>query len=79
LEGMKVGKTFTCDIKILVWLEQYAKKQKKKESAVVNAMLKSLKRQDESWNCPKCQASNDNRYSDCHGCEYVLSFADVKA
>ena len=69
----KVGKTFTCDVKVLLWLEQYAKKQKKKESAVVNAMLKSLKRQDESWNCPKCQASNDNRYSDCHGCEYVLS------
>ena len=75
----KVGKTFTCDVQVLVWLEKYAKKQKKKESAVVNAILKSLKRQDESWICPKCQASNSNQFSDCHGCEYVLSFADVKA
>jgi len=75
----KVGKTFTCDVKVLLWLEEYAKKQNKKESAIVNSMLNSAKRQDESWTCPKCQASNDNRYSDCHGCEYVLSFEDVKA
>jgi len=69
----KVGKTFTFDVKVLIWLEQYAKKQNKKESYIVNSMLNSAKRQDESWTCPKCQASNDNRYSDCHDCEYVVS------
>jgi len=74
LESMgKVGKTFTCDVKVLLWLEQYAKKQKKKESAIVNSMLNDAKRAAESWTCPECQASNDNNYSDCHGCEYVLS------
>ena len=69
----KSAKTFTIDIKVLAWLEEYAKKENKKESAIVNSILNSAKRQDESWTCPKCQASNDNRYSDCHGCEYVLS------
>jgi len=68
----KVGKTFTCDVKVLLWLEEYAKKQNKKESAIVNSMLNSAKRQDESWTCPKCQASNDNRWNDCHDCDYVL-------
>jgi len=69
----KVGKTFTFDVKVLIWLEQYAKKQHKKESAIVNSMLNSMMRQDQTWKCPECQASNDNRYSDCHECEYVLS------
>jgi len=59
LEGMgKVGKTFTCDVKVLLWLEQYAKKQQKKESAIVNSMLNSAKRQDESWTCPECDSIN---------------------
>ena len=75
----KVGKTFTLDLQVLMWLADYAKKQNKKESAVVNSLLNSAKRQDESWICPECQASNANAFSDCHGCEYVLSFADVKA
>ena len=69
----KSGKTFTIDIKILAWFEEYAKKQGKKESAIVNSMLNSLKRQDESWNCPECNASNSNDFSDCHGCDYVVS------
>ena len=69
----KVGKTFTCDVKVLIWLEEYAKKQQKKESAIVNALLNSAKRQEESWICPECQASNANLFSDCHKCEYVLS------
>jgi len=54
----KVGKTFTCDVKVLVWLEQYAKKQKKAESYIVNAMLTSAKRADESWTCPECDGTN---------------------
>jgi len=73
----KVGKTFTCDVKILVWLEQYAKKQKKAESAIVNAMLNSAKRQDESWTCPECNATNDNAFTTCHSCEYILDFKDI--
>jgi hypothetical protein len=75
----KVGKTFTCDVKVLIWLEEYAKKQQKKESAVVNALLNSAKRQDESWICPECQVINDNQFTTCYNCEYVLSFKDVKA
>jgi len=50
----KVGKTFTFDVKVLIWLEEYAKKQNKKESAIVNAMLAAAKRQDETWTCPEC-------------------------
>jgi len=67
----KVGKTFTCDVKILLWLEQYAKKQHKKESAIVNALLNSAKRQDESWICPECQVFNDNQFDTCHNCPGV--------
>ena len=50
----KVGKTFTCDVQVLVWLEKYAKKQKKKESAIVNAMLREAKRHSETWTCAEC-------------------------
>jgi hypothetical protein len=67
----KVGKTFTCDVKVLIWLEEYAKKQQKKESAVVNALLNSAKRQDESWNCPECEAINDNQFTTCYNCPGV--------
>ena len=74
----KSGKTFTIDIKILDWLEDYAKKQKKKESAIVNAMLNSAKRQDESWTCPECDSINANDFTTCHNCEYILDFKDVK-
>ena len=69
----KVGTTFTLDLQVLMWLADYAKKQNKKESAVVNSLLNSAKRQDESWICPECQASNANAFSDCHNCEYVVS------
>ena len=50
----KVGKTFTCDVKVLLWLEQFAKKQKKKESAIVNSMLREAKRHSETWKCSIC-------------------------
>ena len=53
----KVGKTFTCDVQVLVWLEQFAKKQKKKESAIVNAMLLAAKRQSETWQCSECKGT----------------------
>jgi len=73
----KVGKTFTFDVKVLIWLEQYAKKQNKKESYIVNSMLNSAMRHDQTWTCPKCTAVNDNQFSNCHSCEYVLDFEDI--
>jgi hypothetical protein len=50
----KSGKTFTIDVKVLLWLEAYAKKQRKKESAIVNELLNSAKRQSETWTCSEC-------------------------
>jgi len=61
----KVGKTFTCDVQVLVWLEQFAKKQKKKESAIVNAMLAEAKRQSEIWICSKCDGRNHISEAKC--------------
>jgi len=73
----KVGKTFTCDVKVLLWLEQHAKKEHKKESFIVNSMLNSLMRQASSWKCPECTAINDNQFTTCHSCDYVLDFKDI--
>jgi len=60
---VKVGKTFTLDLQVLAWLEQYAKKEHKTASYIVNAMLNSAKRDQESWLCPECGVSNhiDNK------------------
>jgi len=69
-EGMgKVGKTFTCDVKVLVWLEEHAKKNNIKESALVNGMLKSAMRLHQSWICSLCGESNSNENVTC----YVLT------
>jgi len=68
----KVGKTFTFDVKVLIWLEQHAKKQHKKESYIVNSMLNSMMRQEETWKCPDCSAINDNQFTTCHSCPHVL-------
>ena len=58
-EGMgKVGKTFTLDLQVLAWLADYAKKNNKKESAVVNELLSSAKRQAETWTCSICDGNN---------------------
>jgi len=73
----KVGKTFTLDMKVLFWLEEHAKKNHMKESALVNGMLRAAMRQNQTWNCPKCDATNDNRLVTCHSCEYILDFKDV--
>ena len=73
----KVGKTFTCDVKVLLWLEEYAIRQHKKESYIVNEMLYELKRMTETWNCPKCDSTNDNQFTNCHSCEYILDFKDI--
>jgi len=73
----KSAKTFTIDIKVLAWLEEYAKKQNKKESYIVNSMLNSEMRRTQTWKCPECTAVNDNRWTDCHDCDYVLDFQDI--
>jgi hypothetical protein len=67
----KVGKTFTLDVKILVWLEEYAKEHKEKESAVVNGFLRSAMQQSQTWKCLDCQAINDNQFATCHNCPGV--------
>jgi len=71
----KVGKTFTIDHELYTWLANHAKKEGKKESYIINAMLNNLKRQyslSETWSCPECNATNTNRFTDCHGCDYIL-------
>jgi len=68
----KIGKTFTIDHKVYTWLANHAEKEGKKESYVVNAMLTNLKRHYETWTCPECNATNDNQFTDCHGCDYIL-------
>jgi len=40
----KSAKTFTIDIKVLAWLAEYAEKENKKESHIVNEELNSLMR-----------------------------------
>jgi predicted hydrocarbon binding protein len=54
----KVGKTFTLDLKVLAWLEQYANKQKEAESYIVNQMLNSEMRKTQIWKCPECDGTN---------------------
>jgi len=54
----KSAKTFTIDIKILAWLEKYAKKENKKESHIVNDLLNSAMRQTQTWTCPECDGTN---------------------
>jgi len=62
----KVGKTFTCDVKVLVWLEEHARKNNMKESALVNGMLRSAMRQNQTWICSKCGGSNGNDSKVCY-------------
>ena len=71
---MKVGKTFTLDLQVLMWLADYAKRIGKKESAVVNALLNSAKRQSETWICSICKGTNHNDNESCYAdpdCEGV--------
>ena len=55
----KVGKTFTLDMKVLLWIESAAKKAREKESAFVNSILIRAKRQDETWKCEVCGSTWD--------------------
>ena len=55
----KSGKTFTLDYKILMWLEEHAKKEKRSQSAFVNSILIQAKRQAETWECEVCGSTWD--------------------
>jgi len=66
----KLSRSFTCDLEVLAWLEQYAKKENKKQSYIVNALLRSTMRQKQTWKCPECTAVNDNQFITCHSCPY---------
>jgi len=50
----KVGKTFTLDMKVLLWVESAARKAREKESAFVNSILIRAKSKSESWKCGVC-------------------------
>ena len=63
----KSAKTFTIDIKILSWLEEYARKNNRKESAVVNSVLRDVMRSSQTWKCPECNEINDVQFNTCHG------------
>jgi sugar/nucleoside kinase (ribokinase family) len=73
----KIGKTFTIDLDVYNWLVQHAKDKNRKVSFVVNLALRKIKNQTQTWTCPECGTSNGNQFSDCHKCDYVLSFKDV--
>ncbi len=62
----KVGKTFTLDMKVLLWIESAAKKAREKESAFVNSILIRAKRQSETWKCEICGVSNDIESKTCY-------------
>jgi rubrerythrin len=70
----KSGKTFTLDYKILMWLEEYSKKEKMSESAMVNSILNSVKKRSETWLCSICGGINVNDSTVCYAdvdCEGV--------
>jgi len=62
----KSAKTFTVDVKVLRWLEKFAKKEDKKESYIVNQMLNSAMRKTKTWKCSICGGSNHNDNASCY-------------
>ena len=62
----KIGKTFTIDFQVYAWLADHCKKTNKKESAFVNQLLNSAKRQDETWICSVCSGTNHNDNESCY-------------
>ena len=67
LESMgKLSRSFTCDLDVLAWLEQYAMKEDKKQSYIVNSMLRGAMRQHQTWICSKCGGSNGNDSTVCY-------------
>ena len=62
----KLSRSFTCDLDVLAWLEQYAIKEHKKQSYIVNALLRSAMREDQTWKCPECGVSNNLDNKTCY-------------
>jgi len=62
----KSAKTFTVDIKVLAWLEKYAKEKQRKESHIVNGLLNSMMRSNQTWRCSVCDANNNNDNQSCY-------------
>ena len=62
----KVGKTFTIDHELYVWLADHAEKEGKKESYIINAMLTNHKRKYTTWKCSVCGTSNSNDNKSCY-------------
>jgi len=62
----KVGKTFTLDMKVLLWIESAAKTAREKESAFVNSILIRAKQQSETWKCSICGVANDIDSKSCY-------------
>jgi len=75
----KVGKTFTLDMKLLLWLEESAKKENKSESAMVNSILQRVKRQTETWECSICGVFNDIESKSCYTLNDDVFCAGVRA
>ena len=72
-----VGISFTLDLIVLAWLEEYAKKEKMSESALVNSILNSVKRRSETWECSECGGTNVNESTVCYAdpdCEGVKAW-----
>jgi hypothetical protein len=61
----KIGKTFTIDLDIFVWLVRYAKEHKQKQSSIVNTILRRAKKSLSQWICPICGATNDHPSKTC--------------
>ena len=74
----KIGKTFTIDIDIYTWLEQHAKAKDRKVSFVVNQALRQIKRNVETWDCPKCGKNNANEFKSCWNCEHDKRMEELK-
>ncbi len=66
----KIGRSFTIDTQVWVWLEEYSIKVNKKKSDIVNQALKErLEPIMASWICYKCDAKNSVQFRECFKCE----------
>mgnify|MGYP003149787581 CR=1 FL=1 len=62
----KIGKSFTIDLDVYVWLEKYAKEHKQKQSAIVNTILRRAKKSFTSWDCSVCGFVNTQESKTCY-------------
>ena len=62
----KIGKTFTIDLDVYVWLGEYAKEHKQKQSAIVNTILRRAKKSFTSWECSVCGLVNTKDSKTCY-------------